>query len=109
MRVGPLMRSLPQTAEDAAALRKRMIGDPLYAGNIVSSDGAATGIVVLFEPLRDEEFLSRGIEDRIRREVEALFAPAEFAIHGHPDLQGRGRVSWSATCSASCRCRSRWS
>ena len=82
VRVGPLMRSLPQTAEAAAALRKRMVGDPLYAGNIVSSDGAATGIVVLFEPLRDEEFLSRGIEDRIRREVEALFSPAEFAITG---------------------------
>ena len=89
VRVGPLMRSLPQTAEDAAALRKRMIGDPLYAGNIVSSDGAATGIVVLFEPLRDEEFLSRHRGPHPPRGRGAVRA-RRVRDHGHPDLQVEG-------------------
>ena len=82
VRVGPLMRTLPLTPEDVAPLRERMLNDPLYAGNLVAKDARATGVVVLFEPLSDEEFLARGIEDRIRALAAASFAPEEFAITG---------------------------
>ncbi|MBM4243488.1 MAG: cyclic nucleotide-binding domain-containing protein [Deltaproteobacteria bacterium] len=82
VRVGRLMRALPRTPEEVAPLRARMLKDPLYAGNIVSTDGRATGVIVLFEPLSDEEFLARGIEDRIRALAAERFAPAEFAITG---------------------------
>jgi predicted RND superfamily exporter protein len=82
VRVGRLMQALPRTSAEAAALRARMTGDPLYAGNIVSADATATAVVVLFDPLSDREFLRRGIEDRIRAEVAKLFGAEEFAITG---------------------------
>jgi len=91
--VGPLMRELPTDAESAAAFRKRVYDNPIAVGNMVSTDGKTTGVLVLFEPLSDEEFMRLGIEDQIRTEAEKVFATEELAITGLQTLKVTGARS----------------
>lgn len=87
--VGRMMRTLPTDEDAARAYRDKILASPLYSGNLVSADGRATAVAVLFEPLTDEEFLQRGIEDQIRGHVEGL-AHLTPAITGIQTLKVRG-------------------
>ncbi len=88
--VGRLLRELPKTDEEAAAFRKKVYDSPLYVGNIASRDGKATGIIVLFDLLSDEEFLNRDIEGQIRARVAENAAGIDYAITGIQSLKVRG-------------------
>ncbi len=88
--VGRLMRDLPTDADSAAAFRKRVYDNPLAVGNVVAPDGKTTGVLVLFDPLSDEEFMRLGIEDQIRAEAEKVFAHEELAITGLQTLKVTG-------------------
>jgi predicted RND superfamily exporter protein len=90
LRIGRVVRAVPKTAEAAAALRAKVLGDPLYVGNLVSADGDATSILVLFEPLSDREFIARDLEGQIRRLVDAEPDPSRFAITGMQTLKVNG-------------------
>src|SRR5690606_8085805 len=90
LRIGRLMRTLPATEEDARALREKVHDSPLYVGNVVASDDRATGIVVLFDLLSDEEFLARDIEGQIRARVSAEAGGFDYAITGIQSLKVRG-------------------
>jgi len=46
VRVEPLAMPLPESAEQAAALRQRAASNPMIAGNLVSDDGRAAAILV---------------------------------------------------------------
>ncbi|MBI4515387.1 MAG: MMPL family transporter [Deltaproteobacteria bacterium] len=87
---GWLMQQLPRTPEEAAAFRAKVLGNPLYLKNVVSADGRAAGISVVFDSLSDEEFLQRGIDDRIRRLVAELQGPEQFAVTGIPTIKVNG-------------------
>jgi predicted RND superfamily exporter protein len=84
---GRLMRELPRTASEAAAFRSRVLSNPLYLKNVVSADGRAAGISVVFEPISDEEFISRGIEPQIRAAAAEIEGPETVAITGIPTLK----------------------
>ena len=90
VRVGKLMRALPESAEEAAAFRAKVLASPLYVGTIAAADGTATGVLVLFQPLSDAEFQRRHIEQRIRAVVAGISGPAEFAITGIQTLKLTG-------------------
>ncbi len=90
IRVGRLMRRLPETPAAAADFRRKVLADPLYAANLVSDDRTATPVLVLFEPLSDEEFLRRGIETRIRDVVQRFGDADHFAITGIQTLKVQG-------------------
>ena len=87
--VGRMMRKLPETDAEARAYREKILEAPVYTGNLVAADGRATAVAVLFEPLSDEEFLSRGIEDQIQARV-ALVPELGTAITGIQTLKVRG-------------------
>ncbi len=89
VRVGQMMRELPRTLEEATAFRRKILDAPIYTGSLVSADGRATAVAVLFEPLSDEEFLRRGIEQQISARVEEL-APYAPAITGIQTLKVHG-------------------
>jgi predicted RND superfamily exporter protein len=80
--VGRLMRALPATPEEATAFRVKVLANPVYVGNVVAADGGATGVLVLFEPLSDAEFLQRRTERQIRALVAEYKGPEEFAVTG---------------------------
>jgi predicted RND superfamily exporter protein len=90
VRIGPLMRTLPQNADEAAALRAKFMRDPLYLGSLVAPDGSVTAVVVLFEPLSDADFLTRDLEGQVRRIVAAEGDGDRFAITGVQTLKVNG-------------------
>jgi hypothetical protein len=90
LRVGRLMRALPESDEEAEAFRKKVLDSPLYVGNVVARDSKATSVVVLFDLLSDEEFLARDIEGQIRSRVAAVADGADYAITGIQSLKVRG-------------------
>ena len=87
---GRVMRVLPSTAEEAREIRARVLAEPLYVKNVVSVDGRAAGITLVFEPMSDEEFIERGIEGRIRELVAEEGGPEEYAITGIPTIKVHG-------------------
>lgn len=87
---GRMMRTLPTTAEEAKAFRARVLAEPLYLKNVVSADGRATGITLVFESMTDEEFIERGIEGRIRELVAEMGGPEEYGITGIPTIKVHG-------------------
>ncbi len=89
LRIGRLMRAVPSTPAEAAAFRAKVEANPIYIGNVVSRDGRAAGISVLFDAIEDEHAL-RAIEDRIRALVAELKGPEQFAITGIPTIKVNG-------------------
>ncbi len=87
---GRLMRALPKTAEEAAALRAKVLANPLYVKNVVSPDATAAGISVVFEPMSDEEFLARDLDAKIRALAKEIEGPETIAITGIPTLKVNG-------------------
>ncbi len=90
LRVGKLLRKLPADDDEANEFRKKVMGSPLYVGNVVARDSRATSIVVLFDLLSDEEFLARNIEGQIRGRVAAEADGLDYAITGIQSLKVRG-------------------
>ena len=64
LRIGPVMREVPASAEEAKALRTRIASNPLLADKLASSDGTAVAIYVPIER-KDQSY-------RISREIERL-------------------------------------
>ena len=90
VRIGRLLPELPRGESAAAAFRQRVLGDPLYAGNLVARDGTAAAVLVLFDPLGDQELLSRGVEDQISTLVAENPGPEDTAITGIQTLKVNG-------------------
>ncbi|MBI4515819.1 MAG: MMPL family transporter [Deltaproteobacteria bacterium] len=87
---GRLMSQLPRTPAQAAELRAAVLANPLYLKNIVSPDGRAAGITVVFESMTDELFLARGIEPQMRALRAELPGPEQFALTGIPTIKANG-------------------
>jgi predicted RND superfamily exporter protein len=90
LRIGPLMRELPRTDEDAERLKAKIMRDPLYVGSLVAPDARATAVLVLFEPLSDAEFIARNLEGQVRDAVAAEGGGDRFAITGVQTLKVNG-------------------
>lgn len=82
--IGPLMRKLPETPAEGQALRARIIENPLYVKNVVSADGKAAAISIVFQEMTDDEFLRSGTEERIRALLREYSGPERFAVTGMP-------------------------
>jgi hypothetical protein len=90
VRVGRLMRALPRTEAEAAAFRARVFANPLYVGNLVSADAAATSILVQFDEMSQDEFERRAVETNIRRAARTLGSREPPAITGIQTLKQVG-------------------
>jgi predicted RND superfamily exporter protein len=84
----PLIAEIPATDEAWAALKQRIAAHPIYLKNLVSADGRATAIIVVFlESLTDEDFLQRGIDERIQTLVDQENGPEELYYAGLPHFR----------------------
>jgi predicted RND superfamily exporter protein len=88
--VGPVMRELPKTPEEAVTIGEKIRSYPIYLKNVVSKDGAATGLTIFFEPMSDEEFLRRDLEGQLRRLVDGMPGPETYALTGMPTIKVNG-------------------
>jgi predicted RND superfamily exporter protein len=87
LRRAPLLPALPADAAASAALRDRVLGDPLAPGLLVARDGRAAGIWVRFRPIGDEAFLAADVEGRLRAALATAPGPEAVAVTGLPTIK----------------------
>ena len=91
LRVGRLMRGLPGTPEAAAAFRQKIMASPLYVGALVSADGGATAILVVYDLLGDDQFAARRVGVQVTEGLRALGGgPEQVAVTGLRTLTESG-------------------
>ena len=91
--VEPFLAELPADAAGRAALRERVLGNPLYGGTLVAKDGGATALVVSVAGISDDALMRSGLDRRVLEEARAAFAgmPAvELWLTGGPHIQAEG-------------------
>jgi predicted RND superfamily exporter protein len=78
-----LMRSVPETPAAMAALRARVMGDPLYRGGLVTEDERMALVLADFWPNADAEAVGRDVSrllDRFRSPAYELHATGEPVV-----------------------------
>ncbi|MCP4038263.1 MAG: MMPL family transporter, partial [bacterium] len=78
----PFYDEAPTSPSELTDLRERALGDPIYAGNLVSRDGRVAVVLVHLLDLPEREILASGIDDRIRDLAQAHWTGGEFWISG---------------------------
>jgi predicted RND superfamily exporter protein len=68
--IEPFVDEVPEDPEALAAIRRRALANPIYAGNIFSRDGRTAAVMVYLMELSEAEFLRRGVDREIRRIVD---------------------------------------
>jgi hydrophobe/amphiphile efflux-3 (HAE3) family protein len=69
MEVVPFLESMPADAEERVALRKRVLANPVFAGNLVSKDGRATVLSVNLRDMPERGLVESGLIPDIERIV----------------------------------------
>jgi hydrophobe/amphiphile efflux-3 (HAE3) family protein len=69
MEVVPFLESMPADADGRVALRKRVLANPVFAGNLVSKDGRATVLSVNLRDMPERELVESGLIPDIERIV----------------------------------------
>jgi len=90
LRVGRLLQALPDTPAAAAAFRDTMLANPLYAGTMVTRDGTATGILVLYDVMSESEFARRRLGEQVAEAVAELGPGVSVAVTGLQTLKVSG-------------------
>lgn len=90
------LETLPRTHAAAAALRTDVLADPLRAGSFVSREGEASGIVVTFERIPEDEFLVRGLDLGLLEAAREAAPGMDLFLVGTPHIKAEvGRLMTS--------------
>ena len=66
-----MIPELPTTIEAAAPLKDKLAAQPIYLKNLVSADGRAAAINLVFlESITDNEFVRRGVDEKIQAVID---------------------------------------
>jgi predicted RND superfamily exporter protein len=88
--IRPLIEEIPTDPAELAALRERVIHDPLYRRTLVSDDGRTAAINVSFRKMTDRDFIAADIDGRIQRILdEETHDGRRFHIAGRPHVKAR--------------------
>jgi uncharacterized protein len=82
--ISPFLPESDDGTTDLEAVKDRIMGNPLYAGNLVSKDGDATALVVYFNDISDRDYIRGGIHDRISAIVKEEQGTNEIFMTGSP-------------------------
>ncbi len=85
--IGPFMDEVPSGSAELESLRRDVMANPMYAGQLVSRDARTTALVVYFLDMSHGEYQSSGIDDRISEIVAAERGDAEAWITGGPHIR----------------------
>jgi predicted RND superfamily exporter protein len=78
--VRPALDRIPESDADLAAVRRNILGNPLFVNRIVSGDGTTTAIYVPIEPTAN----GKQIADKIRKLLPQDRAGDRFYLAGDP-------------------------
>lgn len=67
LEIAPFVTQIPREPEALAALRERVMENPLYAGSLVSRSGDTTALIVYFADMSHQEYVESGLDQRIVR------------------------------------------
>jgi predicted RND superfamily exporter protein len=85
----PLLEALPEDPAGRAALRARVLGNPLLAGTLVAADARTAAVFVYPERLDQAALLASGLADRIEAVAREEAAGAPVWISGIPHATAR--------------------
>ena len=83
----PFIREVPTDPAELAELRRRVLENPLFAGNLVSSDARTAAIVIHFLNFSDREFLNRGTDEQIVQIAAEERGELQVWIAGGPHIK----------------------
>lgn len=84
VRIEPLVRRLPKSAEQAAALRQQAASNPMIAGNLVSDDGRAAAILVQLTRACDTFAKKAAVVHALRELKREAMAGVTVRLAGSP-------------------------
>ncbi len=85
--IAPFIENIAAGATDMAAVRARVLANPVYRGSLVSEEGDTTALIVYFHDISDREFLRQGIHEQIVGIVEEERGDNEIWLTGAPHFK----------------------
>jgi len=82
--ISPFSTGLEDGTATLDDIRERILGNPLYAGNLVSKAADTTALVVYFNNISDRDYIRGGIHEDISRIVEEEQGNNEVFMTGSP-------------------------
>jgi predicted RND superfamily exporter protein len=82
--ISPFAAGLEDGSTTLAEIRERVLGNPVYAGNLVSVNGDATALVIYFNDISDFEYIRGGIHEQITNILEEERGSSDIYITGTP-------------------------
>ena len=82
--ISPFAIGLEDGSATLTSIRERVLGNPVYAGNLVSFDGDATALVIYFNDISDLEYMRSGIHEQITRIIEEERGSSDVYMTGTP-------------------------
>jgi predicted RND superfamily exporter protein len=83
-----LIPAIPTTVEEAASIKEKVATQPIYHKNLVSADGRAAAINIFFlESLTDNEFVRRGVDEKIQAIIDQAQGPEQLYYTGLPHFK----------------------
>lgn len=82
LEIEPFLSELPRTREEAEAIRRAALGNPIYAGNLVNREGTATALFIYLDEMPEAVFLESGLEERIRAAADEERGTARAMLTG---------------------------
>ena len=82
--ISPFSMALEDGSASPEDIKKRVLGNPLYAGNLVSKAADATALVVYFNDISDRDYIRGGIHEDITRIVAEEQGNNEIFMTGSP-------------------------
>jgi predicted RND superfamily exporter protein len=83
-----IIPEIPATVEAAAPLKEKLAAHPIYLKNFVSADGRAAAINIVFlESITDNEFVRRGVDDKIQAIIDRETGPEQLYYTGLPHFK----------------------
>ena len=82
--ISPFFTDPEEGSTDLSTVKQRIMSNPFYAGNLVSTAGDATALVVYFNNFSDREYIRGGIHEQIMAIVEEEQGDHEIFMTGSP-------------------------
>lgn len=89
-----LIPDIPSSPAEVELIKRKLAEMPIYLHNLVSPDGRAAAINLTFlDSITDEEFVRRGVDERIQEIIEREQGPEQLYYTGLPHFKAYSAVT----------------
>jgi predicted RND superfamily exporter protein len=87
LEVAPFLETIPRQPAELERLRRESLGNPIYAGTLLSRDGRATALLVSLERMSDQELIQRRLDAKVIQAARAEAGDLELWVSGVPHVK----------------------